>query len=60
VAGVIQNFEIVDELGFKMLRRQIEAEAASPDVVDWACTSSAFRDIIQQSKVVVQSKLTNG
>ena len=24
------------------------------DVVDWACTSASFRDIIQQNRVVVQ------
>jgi len=43
VAGVIQNFEIVYELGFKMLRRQIEAEAASPDEVD----TFNFRDVLR-------------
>lgn len=34
VAGVIQNFEFIYEIGFKMLRRQIEAESASPEDVD--------------------------
>lgn len=43
VAGVIQNFEIVYELGFKMLRRQIEVEAASPDEVD----AFNFRDVLR-------------
>jgi len=43
VAGVIQNFEIVYELGFKMLRRQIEAESASPDEVD----TFNFRDVLR-------------
>lgn len=43
VAGVIQNFEIVYELGFKMLRRQIEAESASPDEVD----AFNFRDVLR-------------
>lgn len=43
VAGVIQNFEIVYELGFKMLRRQIEVEAASPDEVD----TFNFRDVLR-------------
>jgi nucleotidyltransferase substrate binding protein (TIGR01987 family) len=43
VAGVIQNFEIVYELGFKILRRQIEAEAASPDEVD----TFNFRDVLR-------------
>ena len=43
VGGVIQNFEIVYELGFKMLRRQIEAESASPDEVD----TFNFRDVLR-------------
>ncbi len=43
VAGVIQNFEFVYEIGFKMIRRQIEAEAASPEEVD----ESSFRDIVR-------------
>ena len=43
VAGVIQNFEIVYELGFKMLRRQIEVESASPDEVD----TFNFRDVLR-------------
>lgn len=43
VAGVIQNFEIVYGLGFKMLRRQIEAESASPDEVD----TFNFRDVLR-------------
>lgn len=43
VAGVIQNFEIVYELSFKMLRRQIEAESASPDEVD----TFNFRDVLR-------------
>ena len=34
VAGVIQNFEFVYEISIKMLRRQIEAESASPEEVD--------------------------
>ena len=37
-AGVIQNFEFVYELATKMLKRQIEAEAATPE----RPTSSAF------------------
>lgn len=28
------------------------------DVVDWACTSESFRDIIQQNKLVIQHKIT--
>lgn len=43
IAGVIQNFEFVYEIGFKMIRRQIEAEAASPDEVD----ESSFRDVMR-------------
>lgn len=43
IAGVIQNFEFVYEIGFKMLRRQIEAEAASPEDVD----ESNFRDVLR-------------
>ena len=43
VAGVIQNFEIAYELSFKMLRRQIEAESASPDEVD----TFNFRDVLR-------------
>lgn len=34
VAGVIQNFEFVYELCIKMIRRQLELEAASPNEVD--------------------------
>ncbi|MBY0467247.1 MAG: nucleotidyltransferase substrate binding protein [Burkholderiales bacterium] len=43
IAGVIQNFEFVYEIGFKMLRRQIEAGAASPDEVD----TFNFRDVLR-------------
>lgn len=43
IAGVIQNFEFVYEISFKMIRRQIEAEAASPDEVD----ESNFRDVLR-------------
>lgn len=43
IAGVIQNFEFVYEIGFKMIRRQIESEAASPDEVD----ESSFRDVMR-------------
>ena len=43
IAGVIQNFEFVYEVGFKMLRRQIELESASPDEVDQA----SFRDLLR-------------
>lgn len=43
VAGVIQHFEVTYELCFKMLRRQIEAEAASPAEVD----AFNFRDVLR-------------
>ena len=43
VAGVIQNFEFVYELGVKMLKRQIEAEAANPGEVD----KFGFRDLLR-------------
>lgn len=43
IAGVIQNFEFVYELGVKMIRRQLEAEAASPTDVDEA----SFRDLLR-------------
>ncbi len=45
IAGVIQNFEFVYEIGFKMLRRQMEAEAASPADVD----ASSFRDVLRMA-----------
>jgi nucleotidyltransferase substrate binding protein (TIGR01987 family) len=43
LAGVIQNFEFVYEIGIKMLKRQIEAESASPEDVD----ESNFRDLLR-------------
>ena len=43
IAGVIQNFEFVYELGIKMIRRQLELEAASPRDVD----ESSFRDLMR-------------
>jgi nucleotidyltransferase substrate binding protein (TIGR01987 family) len=43
VAGVIQNFEFVYELSIKMIRRQIEREAASPTEADY----SDFRDLLR-------------
>ena len=45
IAGVIQNFEFVYELGFRMIRRQLEAEAASPTDVD----ESNFRDVLRMA-----------
>ncbi|STZ77045.1 nucleotidyltransferase substrate binding protein, HI0074 family [Bergeriella denitrificans] len=43
VAGAIQKFEFVYELGLKMLRRQLAAEAVSPDEVQ----SADFRDLLR-------------
>lgn len=43
MAGVIQNFEFVYEISVKMLRRQIEAESASPEEVD----AASFRDLLR-------------
>lgn len=43
MAGVIQNFEFVYEISTKMIRRQLEAEALSPEEVD----RSGFRDILR-------------
>ncbi|WP_412851807.1 nucleotidyltransferase substrate binding protein [Ectothiorhodospira shaposhnikovii] len=43
IAGVIQNFEFVYELSIKMLRRQMELEAASPEEID----KSNFRDLLR-------------
>lgn len=43
VAGVIQNFEFVYELSVKMIRRQVEREAASPTETD----HSDFRDLLR-------------
>jgi nucleotidyltransferase substrate binding protein (TIGR01987 family) len=43
IAGVIQNFEFVYEIGIKMLRRQIEAEAATPTETDQA----DYRDLLR-------------
>jgi len=43
IAGVIQNFEFVYELSIKMIRRQLETEAASPTDVD----ETSFRDLLR-------------
>lgn len=43
IAGVIQNFEFVYEIGIKMIRRLIELESASPDEVD----ATNFRDVLR-------------
>lgn len=43
IAGVIQNFEFVYEISIKMIKRQIEAESASPTEVD----ETNFRDVLR-------------
>jgi len=43
IAGVIQNFELVYEQSIKMLRREMEKNAASPTEVDF----SNFRDLLR-------------
>jgi len=43
IAGVIQNFEFVYELGIKMIRRRIELDAATPAEADFA----DFRDLLR-------------
>ena len=43
IAGVIQNFEFVYEVGFKMIKRQIEAESSSPNEVD----ETNFREVLR-------------
>jgi len=43
IAGVIQNFEFTYELVFKMLKRQLEIDAASPTEVD----QYSFRDLLR-------------
>lgn len=43
IAGVIQNFEFVYEISVKMIKRQIEADSASPSEVD----ETNFRDVLR-------------
>ena len=45
MAGVIQNFEFVYELGVKMLRRQLEAESDTPAEID----QTSFRDLLRMA-----------
>lgn len=42
-AGVVKHFALVYELGMKMLRRQIEAESATPGETD----QLGFRDLLR-------------
>jgi len=43
IAGVIQNFEFVYEIGIKMIKRVIELESASPNEVD----ETNFREVLR-------------
>ncbi|EPJ43117.1 MAG: hypothetical protein OFPII_43540 [Osedax symbiont Rs1] len=43
IAGVILNFEFTYELVFKMIKRQLELDAASPSEVD----QYSFRDLLR-------------
>jgi nucleotidyltransferase substrate binding protein (TIGR01987 family) len=43
MAGVIQNFEFVFEIGFKMIRRRLELDSASPNEID----ELNFRDVLR-------------
>ena len=45
IAGAVQNFEFVYEIGIKMIRRQIEIESASPAELDGA----GFKDILRMA-----------
>jgi len=43
MAGVIQNFEFVYEIGFKMIKRRLELDSASPGDIDHL----NFRDVLR-------------
>jgi len=43
MAGVIQNFEFVYELGFKMIKRRLERDSANPGDID----AMNFRDLLR-------------
>lgn len=43
MVGVIQNFEFVFEISFKMIKRRIELDSASPNDVD----ELNFRDVLR-------------
>jgi nucleotidyltransferase substrate binding protein (TIGR01987 family) len=43
IAGAIQNFEFAYELSVKMLKRQLERDAATPTEID----ESSFRDLLR-------------
>lgn len=45
IAGVIQNFEFVYEIGVKTLRRRLEIDAAVPTEVD----ALGFRDLLRRA-----------
>ena len=43
MAGVIQNFEFVFEISFKMIKRRIELDSATPDEID----TLSFREVLR-------------
>ena len=43
MAGVIQNFEFVYEIGFKMIKRRLDLDSASPGDID----GMNFRDVLR-------------
>lgn len=45
IAGAIQNFEFVYEIGCKMIKRQLELEAANPREIGEA----SFRDMLRMA-----------
>lgn len=45
IAGAIQNFEFVYEIGCKMIKRQLEQEAANPREIGEA----SFRDLLRMA-----------
>ncbi len=45
VAGAIQNFEFVYEIGCKMIKRQLELEAANPREI----SEASFRDLLRMA-----------
>lgn len=42
-AGIVQNFEFVYEISIKMIRRQLQIDAASPSEIDF----TDFKDLIR-------------
>ena len=50
ISGVIKNFEFVYEISIKMVKRQIELDAASPSEVD----ESNFREVLRVAGLTEQ------